>query len=117
MRPLTAVNLIILGSCFAITFSLGAVLIVVLVLGEEYPRLQAEFRRTTQKPACVPRYDRDFGSKFLRAHQISPSSLLGTGCYVARTVRDRVVLLAITTSRVVYLRMPGSPFRLRCIRD
>ena len=43
MRPLTAVNLIILGSCFAITFSLGAVLIVVLVLGEEYPRLQAEF--------------------------------------------------------------------------
>ena len=44
MRPLTAVNLIILGSCFAIAFSLGAVLIVVLVLGDEYPRLQAEFR-------------------------------------------------------------------------
>ncbi len=44
MRPLTAVNLIILGSCFAIAFSLAAVLIVVLVLGDEYPRLQAEFR-------------------------------------------------------------------------
>jgi uncharacterized membrane protein len=43
MRPLTAVNLIILGSCFAITFSLAAVLIVVLVLGDEYPRLQSEF--------------------------------------------------------------------------
>ncbi|MGI9233825.1 MAG: hypothetical protein ACR2RD_09370 [Woeseiaceae bacterium] len=43
MRPLTAVNLIILGSCFAIAFSLAAVLIVVLVLGDEYPRLQAEF--------------------------------------------------------------------------
>ena len=43
MRPLTAVNLIILGSCFAITFSLTAVLIVVLVLGDEYPRLQHEF--------------------------------------------------------------------------
>lgn len=43
MRPLTAVNLIILGSCFAITFSLFAVLIVVLVLGDDYPRLQAEF--------------------------------------------------------------------------
>lgn len=43
MRPLTAVNLIILGSCFAIAFSLGAVLVVVLVLGDEYPRLQAEF--------------------------------------------------------------------------
>lgn len=44
MRPLTAVNLIILGSCFAIAFSLAAVLVVVLVLGDEYPRLQAEFR-------------------------------------------------------------------------
>jgi len=43
MRPLTAVNLIILGSCFAIAFSLAAVLIVVLVLGDEYPRLQSEF--------------------------------------------------------------------------
>ncbi|MGI9247717.1 MAG: hypothetical protein ACR2QI_01805 [Woeseiaceae bacterium] len=43
MRPLTAVNLIILGSCFAITFSLTAVLIVVLVLGDEYPRLESEF--------------------------------------------------------------------------
>lgn len=43
MRPLTAVNLIILGSCFAIMFSLGAVLIVVLILGDEYPRLQREF--------------------------------------------------------------------------
>ena len=44
MRPLHAVTLIILGSCFAIAFSLGAVLIVFLVLGDEYPRLQAEFR-------------------------------------------------------------------------
>jgi len=43
MRPLTAVNLIILGSCFAITFSLAAVLVVVLVLGDDYPRLQHEF--------------------------------------------------------------------------
>jgi hypothetical protein len=43
MRPLTAVTLIILGSCFAITVSLTAVIIVVLVLGEEYPRLQHEF--------------------------------------------------------------------------
>jgi len=43
MRPLTAVTLMILGSCFAIAFSLAAVLIVVLVLGDEYPRLQSEF--------------------------------------------------------------------------
>lgn len=43
MRPLTVITLIILGSCFAITFSLTAVLIVVLILGDEYPRLQSEF--------------------------------------------------------------------------
>lgn len=43
MRPLTAINLIILGSCFAIAFSLAAVLVVVLVLGDDYPRLQSEF--------------------------------------------------------------------------
>jgi uncharacterized membrane protein len=43
MRPLTALTLIVLGSCFAITVSLAAVVIVVLVLGDEYPRLQHEF--------------------------------------------------------------------------
>ena len=43
MRPLTAVTLIILGSCFSISVSLAAVLVVVLVLGGEYPRLQREF--------------------------------------------------------------------------
>lgn len=43
MRPLTAVTMILLGSCFAITFSLSAVMLVVVVLGDEYPRLQSEF--------------------------------------------------------------------------
>ena len=43
MRPLSVVTLIILGSSFAITFSLFAVILVVLILGDEYPRLQAEF--------------------------------------------------------------------------
>lgn len=43
MRPLTVITLIILGTCFSITVSLAAVLIVVLVLGDEYPRLQSEF--------------------------------------------------------------------------
>ncbi len=43
MRPLSAITLIILGSCFAITFSLTAVIIMVLILGDDYPRLQREF--------------------------------------------------------------------------
>ena len=43
MRPLTVITLMILGSCFAITVSLGAVIIVILILGDEYPRLQHEF--------------------------------------------------------------------------
>jgi hypothetical protein len=44
MRPLTMVTGILLGSCLAITVSLGMVLIVFLVLGNDYPRLQHEFR-------------------------------------------------------------------------
>jgi hypothetical protein len=43
MRPLSAFTLVILGSCFAIMVSLAAVIVVVLVLGDEYPRLQHEF--------------------------------------------------------------------------
>lgn len=43
MRPLTVITLIILGSCFAIMVSLAAVIVVVLVLGNESPRLQHEF--------------------------------------------------------------------------
>ena len=43
MRPLTAITGILLGSCVAITVSLAAVLVVFLVLGDDYPRLQNEF--------------------------------------------------------------------------
>ena len=43
MRPIAAITLIILGFSLAITVSLSAVIIIVLVLGEEYPRLQHEF--------------------------------------------------------------------------
>lgn len=35
---------ILLGSCLAISVSLALVLIVFLVLGDDYPRLQHEFR-------------------------------------------------------------------------
>jgi len=44
MRPLTAITGILLGSCAAISISLAAVLFVFLVLGDDYPRLQHEFR-------------------------------------------------------------------------
>jgi len=43
MRPIAVITLIVLGSCFAIMTSLAGVIIVVLVLGDEYPRLQTEF--------------------------------------------------------------------------
>lgn len=43
MRPLTAVNGLVLGSCLAISISLAMVLIVFFVLGDEYPRLESEF--------------------------------------------------------------------------
>jgi hypothetical protein len=43
MRPLTVITGIVLGSCLSITVSLGAVLLMFLLLGNEYPRLSAEF--------------------------------------------------------------------------
>ena len=44
MRPLSVVTLIVLGSSFAITFSLAAVVLVVLLLGTDHPRLASEFQ-------------------------------------------------------------------------
>lgn len=44
MRPLTVITGILLGSCLAITVSLAAVLFVFVVLGDDYPRVQHEFK-------------------------------------------------------------------------
>ena len=44
MRPLTVVTGIIAGSSVAITVSLAAVIVITLILGDEYPRIQHEFR-------------------------------------------------------------------------
>lgn len=44
MRPLMVINGILLGSSVSIAVSLIMVLIVFLVIGDEYPRLQYEFR-------------------------------------------------------------------------
>lgn len=43
MGPLTVITGIVLGSCLSITVSLGAVLLIFLLLGNEYPRVAAEF--------------------------------------------------------------------------
>ena len=43
MRPLSVLTGILLGSCLSIAFSLGAVLIVFTVLGNDHPRLEQEF--------------------------------------------------------------------------
>lgn len=51
MRPLTAVNGLVLGSCLAISISLAMVLIVFFVLGDEYPRLESEFGPLSQSLA------------------------------------------------------------------
>jgi hypothetical protein len=43
MLPLTVITGILLGSCLSIAFSLAAVLIIFLLLGADYPRLEYEF--------------------------------------------------------------------------
>jgi hypothetical protein len=44
MRPLSVITAIIAGSCLSITVSLAAVLLVYLILGDEYPRVRHEFK-------------------------------------------------------------------------
>ena len=44
MRPLTVITGILLGTSLSITVSLAAVLLIFLLLGADYPRLQHEFR-------------------------------------------------------------------------
>ena len=44
MRPLTVITGILLGTCGSIAVSLAAVLLIFVILGDEYPRLQHEFR-------------------------------------------------------------------------
>jgi len=44
MRPLTVITGILAGSCVSIAVSLAAVLLVYLILGDEYPRISYEFK-------------------------------------------------------------------------
>lgn len=44
MRPLMVINGILLGSCLSIAVSLALVLLVFVIIGDDHPRLQDEFR-------------------------------------------------------------------------
>ena len=44
MQPLTIITGIVLGSAASISLGLMVVMLIILVLGDEYPRLAAEFR-------------------------------------------------------------------------
>jgi hypothetical protein len=43
MRPLSVLNAIVFGSAAAITFGLGGVLVIFLILQGQYPQMRAEF--------------------------------------------------------------------------
>ena len=43
MRPLMVFTGVVLGSCLSITVSLAAVLLIYLIVGDEYPRVAHEF--------------------------------------------------------------------------
>ena len=43
MRPLTVITGILLGTSASIAVSLAAVLLIFVILGDDYPRLQHEF--------------------------------------------------------------------------
>jgi hypothetical protein len=44
MHPLTVVTGVLLGSSLSIMLSLSAVMVIYLILGDEYPRLAYEFK-------------------------------------------------------------------------
>ncbi|MDH3748300.1 MAG: hypothetical protein OER97_08835 [Gammaproteobacteria bacterium] len=44
MRPLMVINGFLFGSCVSIVVSLMFVLVVFIVIGDDYPRVQYEFR-------------------------------------------------------------------------
>ena len=44
MQPLTIITGIVLGSAASISLGLAVVMLIFLILGDEYPRLAAEFR-------------------------------------------------------------------------
>jgi len=44
MRPLMVINGFLLGSCLSIAVSLLLVLVVFVVIGDDHPRVQSEFR-------------------------------------------------------------------------
>lgn len=48
MRPLTVLTGVLLGSSLSIAVSLAMVLVAYLWIGDEYPRLQYEFRPLVQ---------------------------------------------------------------------
>jgi hypothetical protein len=43
MRPLAVLNAIVFGSAAAISFGLGGVLVIFLILQGQYPQMRAEF--------------------------------------------------------------------------
>jgi hypothetical protein len=51
MKPLTVLTGIILGTCLSIAVSLAAVLLMFLILGDDYPRLDYEFGALTESLA------------------------------------------------------------------
>ena len=86
MRPLAVLNAIVFGSAAAITFGLGGVLVIFLILQGQYPQMRAEF------PVLV----RSSGLFALLA-AVSGASLLGMlkgrpWCWVAHAAMWLVVM-------------------------
>ena len=51
MKPLTVLTGVVLGTCLSIAVSLAAVLLMFLLLGDDYPRLEYEFEALTESLA------------------------------------------------------------------
>ena len=79
MRPLAVVNGIILGTCLSIAVSLGAVLCMFVLLGDDYPRLDYEFGALTTSLAIFVGMTAISGLSFYGILRKHPARALAQG--------------------------------------
>ena len=88
MRPLTALTGIVLGSCVATTFGLGATLVVFLFLSGEHPQFQSELPMLALYVAIFVGLTALAGHQFRRLGATTALAPLGPGCPMDRAAQS-----------------------------
>ncbi len=97
MRPLAVLNAIVFGSAAAITFGLGGVLVIFLILQGQYPQMRAEFPVLVRSSALFALLAGGFGRQSARDAEGQAVALGGARSHVAgRSGHSGYLLAALT---------------------